>query len=149
MAEPMPATDLASSTRRDEKLAISENNGAGLDFADDQTLQPSTQHSNASIHGDTELEGGHIDKANQPTLSTIDEKQQDPVDPNVVDWNGPDDPEKPTNWPASRKYGIVAIISTITFLTYVLLIGLRCRCCSLIDTGPSLPPCSLLVYLKS
>lgn len=36
---------------------------------------------------------------------------------NVVDWDGPDDPEKAMNWPGSRKLANIAIISCVTFLT--------------------------------
>ncbi|KAJ5506775.1 Major facilitator superfamily domain general substrate transporter [Penicillium expansum] len=35
-------------------------------------------------------------------------------DPNVVDWDGPDDPANPLNWPASRKNLHVAIVSIFT-----------------------------------
>jgi multidrug resistance protein len=41
----------------------------------------------------------------------------DPSDPNVVDWATPDDPAKALNWPAKKKWGNVAVISSITFLT--------------------------------
>ncbi len=40
-------------------------------------------------------------------------------DPNVVDWDGPDDPENPLNWPASRKNIHVAIVSVFTLTAYV------------------------------
>ncbi|KAK5459864.1 hypothetical protein LTS15_003993 [Exophiala xenobiotica] len=42
---------------------------------------------------------------------------QESADPNVVNWDGPDDPEKPLNWPASKKWINIALISSITFLT--------------------------------
>ncbi|KAJ5956439.1 Major facilitator superfamily domain general substrate transporter [Penicillium viridicatum] len=35
-------------------------------------------------------------------------------DPNVVDWDGPDDPANPLNWPASRKNIHVVIVSIFT-----------------------------------
>lgn len=38
-------------------------------------------------------------------------------DPNIVDWDGPDDPEKAINWPDRKKWTNVAIISSVTFLT--------------------------------
>jgi hypothetical protein len=38
-------------------------------------------------------------------------------DPNVVDWEGPDDPENPMNWPHWRKIIAVGIVSAITFVT--------------------------------
>ena len=35
-------------------------------------------------------------------------------DPNVVDWDGPDDPANPLNWPGSKKTLHVAIVSLFT-----------------------------------
>ena len=38
-------------------------------------------------------------------------------DANIVNWSGPDDPKNPMNWPGRLKWGNVAVISSITFLT--------------------------------
>lgn len=38
-------------------------------------------------------------------------------DPNIVDWDGPDDPANPLNWSAKLKWGNIAILSIITLLT--------------------------------
>lgn len=38
-------------------------------------------------------------------------------DPNIVFWDGPDDPQNPMNWPFSKKWGTVIMVSGITFLT--------------------------------
>lgn len=38
-------------------------------------------------------------------------------DPNVVWWDGPDDPENPYNWPQWRKVANCSLISGMTFLT--------------------------------
>jgi hypothetical protein len=40
-------------------------------------------------------------------------------DPNIVDWDGPDDLENPTNWKVSKVVTVVMIVSIITFLRYV------------------------------
>lgn len=40
-----------------------------------------------------------------------------PKDPNVVDWDGPEDPENPLNWPTSKKLAAIAIVSMITLLS--------------------------------
>lgn len=45
------------------------------------------------------------------------EEQPKDDGPNIVWWNGPDDPENPMNWPASKKYGILAILSFLTLIT--------------------------------
>lgn len=37
----------------------------------------------------------------------------------VVDWNGPDDPEKPVNWPRSKKNQILGAVCLMRFTTYV------------------------------
>ena len=37
-------------------------------------------------------------------------------DPNIVEWDGPDDPENPLNWSALRKWANVIIFSTITMI---------------------------------
>jgi hypothetical protein len=46
-----------------------------------------------------------------------DEGQSEPEDPNVVWWDGPDDPENPMNWGFYKKWGTVMIVAAITFLT--------------------------------
>ncbi|TID18816.1 major facilitator superfamily domain-containing protein [Venturia nashicola] len=54
-----------------------------------------------SLHGDSKLE--------------IESEEQD--DPNIVGWDGVDDPENPLNWPSKRKWAAVGMISVVTFLT--------------------------------
>src|ERR1700761_461419 len=41
------------------------------------------------------------------------------IDPNEIWWDGPDDPANPQNWPSSRKWSIVFVLSLITLITYV------------------------------
>lgn len=40
-------------------------------------------------------------------------------EPNIVDWDGPNDPENPMNWPTSKKCGAVGLVSLITLLSCV------------------------------
>lgn len=42
------------------------------------------------------------------------------TDPNVVNWDGPDDIENPLNWPARKKWTNIALLALITTLTFVL-----------------------------
>ncbi|CAN9084950.1 unnamed protein product [Alternaria alternata] len=62
-----------------------------------------------------------VEKGNRPaSIYSADEpdaEEEPERDPNIVDFDGPDDPENPLNWKASRKWGMVALISGITFLT--------------------------------
>jgi hypothetical protein len=43
------------------------------------------------------------------------------VDPDIVDWDGPDDPHNPMNWPMSKKWGLIAVLAGVTLVTWVLL----------------------------
>src|ERR1700722_3537234 len=40
-------------------------------------------------------------------------------DKNVIDWDGPDDPQKPVNWPARKKWTNIVLVSALTMLTWV------------------------------
>jgi multidrug resistance protein len=47
---------------------------------------------------------------------TQDPKAEDTRDPNVVSWDGPDDPEKPTNWPKTFRWIMITLVSSVTFV---------------------------------
>ncbi|KAF4335546.1 multidrug resistant [Fusarium beomiforme] len=40
-----------------------------------------------------------------------------PDDPNIVNWDGPDDPANPQNWSTKKKTINVILVSTVTFVT--------------------------------
>ncbi|KAL3473986.1 major facilitator superfamily domain-containing protein [Aspergillus californicus] len=57
-----------------------------------------------------DLEGG-----NDPQQS----KEEQPQDPNLVDWDGPDDPENPQNMPKLKKWIVTMSLSSMTmWLTF-------------------------------
>jgi hypothetical protein len=49
----------------------------------------------------------------------LDTKDNAQADPNIVTWDGPDDPANPMNWTTKKKVTAVGIVSFITFLSYV------------------------------
>ncbi|KAK1983780.1 major facilitator superfamily transporter [Colletotrichum cereale] len=53
-------------------------------------------------------------KSAEDTKDVVEETVQDP---NMIDWDGPDDPENPMNWSMKLKWANVAIISTLTLHT--------------------------------
>ncbi|KAL3431986.1 major facilitator superfamily domain-containing protein [Aspergillus tetrazonus] len=66
---------------------------------------------------DCDLESGNHD-AQKPSA---DEKPKEQVskDPNLIEWNGPDDPENPQNMPHWRKWVITMTMSSMTmWLTF-------------------------------
>ena len=65
---------------------------------------------------------------------------------NIVDWDGPDDPESPLNWSPTRKWTTIVLVSSITFNVSVLRQPLSMV---LIQTpAPWLLPFSPLVCLR-
>lgn len=73
---------------------------------------------------------------------------------NVVDYDGPDDPENPFNWPRWKKGRQLVLMAFNTFITYVSLLLCFCLsyplpCCpfsvliaNATTLDPWLPPCS-------
>lgn len=79
------------------------------------TLSRTNSHkSHSRQHSDTDVEAHDA-----TTLTEADKEaaaEPDP-DPNVVTWDGPDDPNRPQNWPSRKKWFNMSIVSAICFLT--------------------------------
>lgn len=58
-----------------------------------------------------------VEKATTHASSSIGADADEEQDPNIVDFDGPDDPQNPLNWGFTKKWGMVMLISAITFLT--------------------------------
>ena len=68
----------------------------------------------SSISSKDTLEGLPTDPEKQATNKITKTPTKDP---NLVDWDGPDDPAKPLNWPARKKWTNMMIIAVLTMLT--------------------------------
>ncbi|PYI09850.1 synaptic vesicle transporter [Aspergillus sclerotiicarbonarius CBS 121057] len=51
--------------------------------------------------------------------SSAEEHKKPPVDPYLVTWDGPQDPENPKNWPNSIKWRYTVAVSLFTFISPV------------------------------
>lgn len=54
--------------------------------------------------------------ANENGGAVIEVGQQE-QDPDVVSWDGPDDPQNPVNWPDSKKWFNITVLSVLTIIT--------------------------------
>ncbi|KAJ4370540.1 hypothetical protein N0V83_005061 [Neocucurbitaria cava] len=62
----------------------------------------------------------HSTHTDERTLSgdvPVEAEVQEQIDPNIVDWDGPDDPHNPQNWPAKKKWRIIAALGAVTLIT--------------------------------
>ena len=72
--------------------------------------QDTVQANHATFNQDIEGPGGIARDASDATKAKE-------MDPNIVDWDGSDDPENPLNWPFRKKFAAIALISFITMLS--------------------------------
>jgi hypothetical protein len=63
----------------------------------------------------TDVEKGNPDA--QTRDEEVDVRNGEEEDANIVFWDGPNDPENPMNWSPMKRWGTVAIVSALTFLT--------------------------------
>lgn len=118
MGEPIPLSILVGGKERREDLAyIHGHDGfeaqspvlSDLSFASSPTMTEQRKSH--------DLESG---RQSMPAGKTDPEFSSDEVvDPNVVSWDGPNDPANPINWSSGSKWGNIAVISAITFITFV------------------------------
>lgn len=76
---------------------------------------------------DEDKESGHSSRTSSIQQRAGDEeKQQDNptgstdqsiTDPNIIDWDGPNDPENPMNWTEKKKWTNIGLMSFITLVT--------------------------------
>lgn len=70
------------------------------------------QHDEIASKQDIESQPRH---ENSDSDTTAQEKA--PKDPNIVDWDAPDDPANPMNWSSAKKIGAIGMVSLITMLS--------------------------------
>lgn len=84
-------------------------------IAEQANLALAKSRSNASQHSGA---GGDLEKGVTPESVGKDVVEEGgESDPNIVWWDGPDDPQNPMNWPSWRKVLTCFIISFLTFVT--------------------------------
>lgn len=67
----------------------------------------------------TDLEANVVGSRSLSTDGQELQKDDATVDPNVVDWDGPDDPTNPLNWPPWKIKTHIFLVSAITFIRLV------------------------------
>ena len=58
---------------------------------------------------------GRLESNNGDSPEPFSDSKEEQSDPNLVDWDGPDDPENPQNFPRWRKWTITASMTLMAF----------------------------------
>lgn len=67
----------------------------------------------------TELEADSLPSKERDLEAGKDEPLEVPKDPNLVTWDGPEDPENPKNWPNNIKWKYTSAVSLFVFISPV------------------------------
>lgn len=112
MATPATFSDPAREAQGlDEKAVEAYEQGHDADLPTDVT------HSSSALDVEKGVQSGAIStNSDERTLGGEPAPGPD-RDPDIVDWDGPDDPENPLNWPAGRKWGLIGILAMVTLVT--------------------------------
>lgn len=92
------STTLSDSTGDDDASTIHHPEG-GLPLSRGQSMSRTVSEIRDGIQNQRDLELGEDVIEKSPTVR--------PDDPNLIKWNGPDDPENPKNWTHKRKWAAV------------------------------------------
>lgn len=85
----------------------------------------SSLHSKETLQADETTYKHDIESQSSQGTDGLDKVTEDQVaaDPNIVNWDGPDDPANPMNWSSGKKITAIGIVSLITMLSCVLTIS--------------------------
>jgi multidrug resistance protein len=113
MATPATLSNPAWETQdlQSEKVKEAYQQGHDADKLPEKSLS-----SDLEKGAQSQAQSTHTDERTLSGDTSIQEPQE-PRDPNLVDWDGPDDPANPQNWAASRKWGIIAALGAVTLIT--------------------------------
>lgn len=96
------------------------------DYAADEKSSSTRNHAAESsvdvdVDGDAsrDIEKHELGTKNvaETTKANADASKEEEIDPNIVDYDGPDDPENPYNWTKTRKWINGGFLSALTFIT--------------------------------
>jgi hypothetical protein len=107
------------STEQNNRLHEEENNSRS---STDSSSQPSKDELAPNMDKEREADSSHLDSndleaaVRVPTTRTITDSNHVVRTVTAQDWNGPDDPENPMNWPAWKKVYTTTMVGLIAFV---------------------------------
>ena len=84
-------------------------------LAGEQLERETPDSSGYNSSDEKDLEGGHDPDQDNKDEEIRQQKKEQEGDPNLVEWDGPDDPENPLNWKVSKKWIITVSLGFMTF----------------------------------
>ena len=120
---PIPhAIEVDDAYKERDEVAMLEGHDADIPVEEKPTTVSNTSQEWQASPSPPESENARIKDEEQGRTSNekrteTEIEHEEENDPNLVFWDGPDDPENPMNWKESVKWANVAAVSAITFIT--------------------------------
>ena len=100
-----------------EKTAEVQKDDRLLDGNQNDGVMKVDSHASDNVDGTAKSADLEANVSASSHTSESDQKKEDQAeDPNAVDWDGPDDPQNPMNWPAWKINAQIFLVSAITFI---------------------------------
>lgn len=103
--------------KTNDEAGLSGNDTASEEGVEKESGRDGDVEISGAPPSERDLEAGKLEK-----IKTTGSKRSRTRDPNLVSWEGPDDPENPKNWAFRRKWA-ATLIGT-TNMTFPLILGI-------------------------
>ena len=117
-----PVTAFDDDTASTDKMSMSPKKSQD-DNERTADSEPSENRKDSSQRDGTEVDTvkpadleANVLKSFSASNSDQEQKSDETFDPNIVDWDGPNDPSNPINWPQWKVKTHIFLVSAITFI---------------------------------
>jgi len=106
---------------KEEKIAAGIVDSSNTSFVDMPMEQNDEYDKEISFTKRSTLAGDDDAPSNDSTEKDIEKQGEAPPpppqekDPNLIEWDGPNDPQNPMNWPFSKKCRVTGVFASMTF----------------------------------
>ncbi|KAK6501438.1 hypothetical protein TWF481_009276 [Arthrobotrys musiformis] len=114
-----------ASSSSDEDSPAAEKSSSRLGNDEDDIKKSSKDDKDLESPIDSDVEKGIIDSSDDDGRLELSKTKSGKSgrssrrDPNLVDWDGPDDPQNPLNWSIKKKWIATVVVSSFTFISPV------------------------------
>ncbi|RFU28006.1 hypothetical protein B7463_g8324, partial [Scytalidium lignicola] len=85
-------------------------------FKPDNSDTALSSNSAEELRIEKDIEAGDIVGDDPNEIEAVQAKMDQAKDPNLIEWDGPDDPENPMNWPTWKKWMVTIMLGFVTFV---------------------------------
>lgn len=108
--------ELPSSDASREQLDIlTEKRTLENNFDSEHISRTKTTNDRTAGESEKDLELGHDPEQDEIAEEIRQQAAEKSKDPNLVEWDGPNDPGNPMNWPTSKKWRVTISLGLMTF----------------------------------